>query len=71
MEVHFRKCAPLSNLASTKPTTAYHPPLSNQTVSAFTRAELEILRREIIAELRREVLLAKNEILDSIRLRKV
>ncbi|KAF5402785.1 Protein enabled [Paragonimus heterotremus] len=65
-----RKCAPLSNLASIKPTTA-HPPLPNQTVSTLTRAELDILRREIIAELRREVLLAKNEILDSIRLRKI
>ncbi|KAF6772231.1 hypothetical protein AHF37_09053 [Paragonimus kellicotti] len=66
-----RKCAPLSNLASIKPTTAHPPPSPNQTVSTLTRAELDILRREIIAELRREVLLAKNEILDSIRLRKI
>lgn len=37
---------------------------SNPT-SVLTRAELDLLRREIIGELRKEVLLAKNEILDS------
>ncbi|CAH8506567.1 unnamed protein product [Dicrocoelium dendriticum] len=56
---------------SLRPNEAHDPTVADSTTLAFTRAELDLLRREIIAELRREVLLAKHEILDSIRLQKL
>ncbi|VDQ14316.1 unnamed protein product [Trichobilharzia regenti] len=48
------------NTASTLTSTN----MIQSSVLPFSRTELEILRREIIIELRREVQLAKNEILD-------
>ncbi|KER32982.1 hypothetical protein T265_01069 [Opisthorchis viverrini] len=63
-----RKCPPIFHS-----TASFNPTGLQNTVPSMaplTRAELDLLRREIIGELRREVLLAKNEILDSIRLSK-
>ncbi|TGZ67022.1 hypothetical protein CRM22_005030 [Opisthorchis felineus] len=57
-----RKCPPTFHS-----TASFNPAGLQNTVPSMaplTRAELDLLRREIIGELRREVLLAKNEILD-------
>ncbi|KAG5441938.1 hypothetical protein CSKR_107970 [Clonorchis sinensis] len=63
-----RKCPPtFHSTASFNPTGLQN---TLPSMAPLTRAELDVLRREIIGELRREVLLAKNEILDSIRLSK-